>query len=165
MKHVLKNVWKPAQVIENHSKQQERQRLDDTTEVDQREEETQEEAAEEEEEDVRVEEGDTVSPDASFASQSSPYTDGRLVKSHSEAPIGSPKGQWTGGVSGCNPGKTMDLHMFIQLLYVEEEKSEKSSSELNILTGGEKKTREPWSETKKISLLLCCCSAAFWWQL
>uniref|UniRef100_H2VEG6 TBC1 domain family, member 22a n=1 Tax=Takifugu rubripes TaxID=31033 RepID=H2VEG6_TAKRU len=29
--------------------------------------------------------------EVSFASQSSPYTDGRLVKSHSEAPIGSPK--------------------------------------------------------------------------
>uniref|UniRef100_A0A674PF74 TBC1 domain family, member 22a n=1 Tax=Takifugu rubripes TaxID=31033 RepID=A0A674PF74_TAKRU len=37
----------------------------------------------------------------SFASQSSPYTDGRLVKSHSEAPIGSPKDElrklsWSG---------------------------------------------------------------------
>uniref|UniRef100_A0A3B4XDL6 TBC1 domain family, member 22a n=1 Tax=Seriola lalandi dorsalis TaxID=1841481 RepID=A0A3B4XDL6_SERLL len=32
-----------------------------------------------------------TSPEVSFASQSSPYTDGRLVKSHSEAPIGSPK--------------------------------------------------------------------------
>uniref|UniRef100_A0A8C3B1L7 TBC1 domain family, member 22a n=1 Tax=Cyclopterus lumpus TaxID=8103 RepID=A0A8C3B1L7_CYCLU len=36
-------------------------------------------------------EGDVTSPEVSFASQSSPYTDGRLVKSHSEAPIGSPK--------------------------------------------------------------------------
>ncbi|XP_062299830.1 TBC1 domain family member 22A isoform X1 [Scomber scombrus] len=85
-------------VIENHSKQQERQRLDDTTELEQREEDTQEEVAEEEEEgedeeyeDDRVEEGDVTSPEVSFASQSSPYTDGRLVKSHSEAPIGSPK--------------------------------------------------------------------------
>uniref|UniRef100_A0A3B3UDZ7 TBC1 domain family, member 22a n=1 Tax=Poecilia latipinna TaxID=48699 RepID=A0A3B3UDZ7_9TELE len=32
-----------------------------------------------------------ISPDASFASQSSPYADSRLVKSHSEAPIGSPR--------------------------------------------------------------------------
>ncbi|XP_030005162.1 TBC1 domain family member 22A isoform X1 [Sphaeramia orbicularis] len=83
-------------VIENHSKQQEKQRQDDTTEVEQREEDTQEEVAEDEEEDEedeedRVEEGDVTSPEVSFASQSSPYTDGRLVKSHSEAPIGSPK--------------------------------------------------------------------------
>uniref|UniRef100_A0A3B5R2C7 TBC1 domain family, member 22a n=1 Tax=Xiphophorus maculatus TaxID=8083 RepID=A0A3B5R2C7_XIPMA len=32
-----------------------------------------------------------ISPDASFASQGSPYADSRLVKSHSEAPIGSPR--------------------------------------------------------------------------
>uniref|UniRef100_A0A673CHI4 TBC1 domain family, member 22a n=1 Tax=Sphaeramia orbicularis TaxID=375764 RepID=A0A673CHI4_9TELE len=38
-----------------------------------------------------IREGDVTSPEVSFASQSSPYTDGRLVKSHSEAPIGSPK--------------------------------------------------------------------------
>lgn len=87
------------QVIENHSKQQERQKQDDTTELEQREEDTQEEVAEEEEEDEEDEEdrvgegeGDVNSPEVSFASQSSPYTDGRLVKSHSEAPIGSPKG-------------------------------------------------------------------------
>ncbi|KAM9335093.1 TBC1 domain family member 22A [Symphorus nematophorus] len=84
-------------VIENHSKQQERQRQDDTTELEQREEDTQEEVAaedeeeDEEEEEDRVGEGDVTSPEVSFASQSSPYTDGRLVKSHSEAPIGSPK--------------------------------------------------------------------------
>ncbi|XP_034381848.1 TBC1 domain family member 22A isoform X4 [Cyclopterus lumpus] len=85
-------------VIENHSKQQERQRQDDTTELEQREEDTQEEVvAEDEEEDNeedeedREGEGDVTSPEVSFASQSSPYTDGRLVKSHSEAPIGSPK--------------------------------------------------------------------------
>ncbi|XP_033470940.1 TBC1 domain family member 22A isoform X2 [Epinephelus lanceolatus] len=83
-------------VIENHSKQQERQRQDDTTELEQREEDTQEEVAEDEEEDEedeedRVGEGDVTSPEVSFASQSSPYTDGRLVKSQSEAPIGSPK--------------------------------------------------------------------------
>uniref|UniRef100_A0A3Q2PDX8 TBC1 domain family, member 22a n=1 Tax=Fundulus heteroclitus TaxID=8078 RepID=A0A3Q2PDX8_FUNHE len=84
-------------VIENHSKQQERQRQDDPAESGQREEDAQEEVVaeevEEEEEDeyLRVEEVDAISPDASFASQSSPYTDSRLVKSHSEAPIGSPK--------------------------------------------------------------------------
>ncbi|XP_047245840.1 TBC1 domain family member 22A isoform X2 [Girardinichthys multiradiatus] len=82
-------------VIENHSKQQERQRQDDSTESGQREEDAQEEvvAEEEEEEDeyLRVEEVVAISPDASFASQSCPYTDSRLVKSHSEAPIGSPK--------------------------------------------------------------------------
>lgn len=83
------------QVIENHSKQQERQRQDDTTELEHGEEDTQEEIAEDEEEDEVEEEDrveDTASPEVSFASQSSPYTDGRLVKSHSEAPIGSPKG-------------------------------------------------------------------------
>ncbi|CAN9508286.1 unnamed protein product [Ophioblennius macclurei] len=89
-------------VIENHSKQQERQRQDDTPEPDQREDDAQEEAAAEEEEDDdeedeeeegedRVDEGDVTSPDVSFASQSSPRADSRLVKSHSEAPIGSPK--------------------------------------------------------------------------
>lgn len=81
-------------MIENHSKQQERQRQDDTTELEQREEEEVAEDDEEDEEDEedRVEEGDVTSPEFLFASQSSPYTDGRLVKSHSEAPIGSPKG-------------------------------------------------------------------------
>lgn len=81
-------------MIENHSKQQEKQRQDDTTELEQREEEEVAEDDEEDEEDEedRVEEGDVTSPELSFASQSSPYTDSRLVKSHSEAPIGSPKG-------------------------------------------------------------------------
>ncbi|XP_045928608.1 TBC1 domain family member 22A [Micropterus dolomieu] len=83
-------------VIENHSKQQERQRQDETTELEQREEDTQEEVAEDEEdeeedEEDRLGEGEVTGPEVSFASQSSPYTDGRLVKSHSEAPIGSPK--------------------------------------------------------------------------
>lgn len=82
------------QVIENHSKQQEKQRLDDTAELEHRDEDTQEEAAEDEEEDGEEEDRleDSNNPEVSFASQSSPYTDGRLVKSHSEAPIGSPKG-------------------------------------------------------------------------
>ncbi|CAG01163.1 unnamed protein product, partial [Tetraodon nigroviridis] len=35
--------------------------------------------------------GDSNNPEVSFASQSSPYTDGRLVKSQSEVAIGSPK--------------------------------------------------------------------------
>ncbi|XP_031721638.1 TBC1 domain family member 22A isoform X4 [Anarrhichthys ocellatus] len=85
-------------VIENHSKQQERQRQDDTTELEQRGEDTQEEVAEddevedeEENEEDRAGERDGTSPEVSFASQSSPYTEGRLVKSQSEAPIGSPK--------------------------------------------------------------------------
>nr|XP_020456952.1 TBC1 domain family member 22A isoform X4 [Monopterus albus] len=80
-------------VIENHSRQQERQRQDDTTELEQREEEevAEDEEEDEEDEEDRVEEGDMTSPEVSLASQSSPYTDGRLVKSHSEAPIGSPK--------------------------------------------------------------------------
>uniref|UniRef100_A0A3P9LLM2 TBC1 domain family, member 22a n=1 Tax=Oryzias latipes TaxID=8090 RepID=A0A3P9LLM2_ORYLA len=82
-------------VIENHSKQQERQRQDDTAELDQREEEEDDEEAEEEEDEgpevSRVDLGDAISPDASFGSQSSPDTEGRLVKSHSEAPIGSPR--------------------------------------------------------------------------
>ncbi|KAL3977421.1 forkhead box protein O1 [Sarotherodon galilaeus] len=77
----------------------EKQRQDETSELDRREDDTQEEVAEddedneEEEEEDRVEEGDATSPEVSFGSQSSPYTDGRLVKSHSEAPIGSPKGE------------------------------------------------------------------------
>uniref|UniRef100_A0A8C7XP27 TBC1 domain family, member 22a n=1 Tax=Oryzias sinensis TaxID=183150 RepID=A0A8C7XP27_9TELE len=82
-------------VIENHSKQQERQRQDDTAELDQREEEEDDEEAEEEEDEgpevCRLDLGDAISPDASFGSQSSPDTEGRLVKSHSEAPIGSPR--------------------------------------------------------------------------
>lgn len=83
-------------MIENHSKQQERQRQDDATELDQRDEDAAEEVAGDEDEDEEEEEvvaGDATSPEVSFASQSSPFTDGRLVKSHSEAPIGSPKGQ------------------------------------------------------------------------
>ncbi|XP_041636873.1 TBC1 domain family member 22A isoform X2 [Cheilinus undulatus] len=96
-------------VIENHSKQQERQRQDDTTELEQREEDASKVVADEEEEEEeneeaevgeeeeeeeienRLEGGHETSPVVSFASQNSPHTDGRLVKSHSEAPIGSPK--------------------------------------------------------------------------
>ncbi|CAJ1055084.1 TBC1 domain family member 22A isoform X2 [Xyrichtys novacula] len=94
------------QVIENHSKQQERQRLDDTTELEHREEDTQEEVVAEEEEEAeleeeeedeeeeegnRLEEGYVTSPEGPFASQIGPCTDSLLVKSHSEAPIGSPR--------------------------------------------------------------------------
>uniref|UniRef100_A0A8C6U7S6 TBC1 domain family, member 22a n=1 Tax=Neogobius melanostomus TaxID=47308 RepID=A0A8C6U7S6_9GOBI len=81
-------------VIENHSRQQELQRQDDSLEVEQREEDPTEEDPEEqeverEEEVERAQEWELHSPEVSFTS--SPYTDVRLVKSHSEAPIGSPK--------------------------------------------------------------------------
>lgn len=82
-------------MIENHSKQQERQRQDEATELEQREEDAQDEVAEDDEQEEEEEEdraGDATSPEVSFASQSSPYVDGRLVKSNSEAPVGSPKG-------------------------------------------------------------------------
>ncbi|XP_010885284.2 TBC1 domain family member 22A isoform X2 [Esox lucius] len=83
-------------VIENHSKQQERQRQDDgdISEPDQREEEEAPEDEEEEEEDDEEEQGEELeetNPEVSFASEHSPHSDGRLVKSLSEAPIGSPK--------------------------------------------------------------------------
>uniref|UniRef100_A0A8C7IS94 TBC1 domain family, member 22a n=1 Tax=Oncorhynchus kisutch TaxID=8019 RepID=A0A8C7IS94_ONCKI len=79
-------------VIENHSKQQEKQRQDDAgaSELEEREEEdANEEEVEEEEE--QGEEGEESTPEVSFASEPSPLGDGRLVKSLSEAPIGSPK--------------------------------------------------------------------------
>lgn len=80
-------------MIENHSKQQEKQRQDDSTELDQREEDTPDEVVEDEEEDAEEEDetvGEATSPEVP---QSTPFTDGRLVKSCSEAPIGSPKGE------------------------------------------------------------------------
>uniref|UniRef100_A0A7N6BPZ7 Rab-GAP TBC domain-containing protein n=1 Tax=Anabas testudineus TaxID=64144 RepID=A0A7N6BPZ7_ANATE len=72
-------------VIENHSKQQEKQRQDDTTELEQREEEevAEDEEEDEEDEEDRVEEGDVTSPELSFASQSSPYTDSPLHRQRS----------------------------------------------------------------------------------
>ncbi|XP_061617495.1 TBC1 domain family member 22A isoform X1 [Phyllopteryx taeniolatus] len=73
-------------VIENHSKLQERQKLDDNTQ-----EEGADDDDEEEDEDEEDEEGDLTSPEVSFSFQSSLDTEGHLVKSHSEAPIGSPK--------------------------------------------------------------------------
>uniref|UniRef100_A0A674BDX0 TBC1 domain family, member 22a n=1 Tax=Salmo trutta TaxID=8032 RepID=A0A674BDX0_SALTR len=77
------------QVIENHSKQQEKQRQDDadTSELEDRE----EEEAHEEEVEEQGEEGEESTPEVSFACEPSPLSDGRLVKSLSEAPIGSPK--------------------------------------------------------------------------
>uniref|UniRef100_A0A4W5KX43 TBC1 domain family, member 22a n=1 Tax=Hucho hucho TaxID=62062 RepID=A0A4W5KX43_9TELE len=76
-------------VIENHSKQQEKQRRDDAdaSELEDRE----EEEAHEEEVEEQGEEGEESTPEVSFASEPSPLSDGRLVKSLSEAPIGSPK--------------------------------------------------------------------------
>uniref|UniRef100_A0A8C7GXJ4 TBC1 domain family, member 22a n=1 Tax=Oncorhynchus kisutch TaxID=8019 RepID=A0A8C7GXJ4_ONCKI len=75
-------------VIENHSKQQEKQRQDDAdaSELEDREEEAHEEEVEE-----QWEEGEESTPEVSFACEPSPLSDGRLVKSLSEAPIGSPK--------------------------------------------------------------------------
>ncbi|XP_035604422.1 TBC1 domain family member 22A isoform X2 [Oncorhynchus keta] len=75
-------------VIENHSKQQEKQRQDDAdaSELEDREEEEHEEEVEE-----QWEEGEELTPEVSFACEPSPLSDGRLVKSLSEAPIGSPK--------------------------------------------------------------------------
>ncbi|KAM9403167.1 TBC1 domain family member 22B-like isoform 2-T3 [Salvelinus alpinus] len=76
-------------VIENHSKQQEKQRRDDAdaSELEDRE----EEEAREEEVEEQGEEGEESTPEVSFACEPSPLSDGRLVKSLSEAPIGSPK--------------------------------------------------------------------------
>uniref|UniRef100_A0A667Z539 TBC1 domain family, member 22a n=1 Tax=Myripristis murdjan TaxID=586833 RepID=A0A667Z539_9TELE len=65
-------------------------RQDNTTEPEQREEEAQEEPAEEEEEEEedeedRGEEGDVTSPELSFASETSPHSDGRLNTSGTPA--------------------------------------------------------------------------------
>ncbi|XP_061662639.1 TBC1 domain family member 22A isoform X3 [Syngnathoides biaculeatus] len=76
-------------VIENHSKLHERQKMDDNTHEEGADNNDEEE--EEEEEDEEDEEGDLTSPELSFSFQSNLDTEGRLVKSHSEAPIGSPK--------------------------------------------------------------------------
>ncbi|XP_036800345.1 TBC1 domain family member 22A isoform X5 [Oncorhynchus mykiss] len=72
-------------VIENHSKQQEKQRQDDAdaSELEDREEEAHEEE--------QWEEGEESTPEVSFACEPSPLSDGKLVKSLSEAPIGTPK--------------------------------------------------------------------------
>lgn len=85
-------------VIENHSKLQERQQLqqDEVFELEDKEEEevVQEDAEEvdgDEEEEEREEAAETAA-ELSFSSEAGSYTDTRLVKSLSEAPIGSPKG-------------------------------------------------------------------------
>lgn len=82
-------------VIENHSKLQERrqQQMEKMTEPDEKYgEEVHEDEEEEPEEEEEREEG-VETTDLSFSSDALPLGDNRLVKSHSEAPIGSPKGQ------------------------------------------------------------------------
>uniref|UniRef100_A0A8C6U014 TBC1 domain family, member 22a n=1 Tax=Neogobius melanostomus TaxID=47308 RepID=A0A8C6U014_9GOBI len=111
-------------VIENHSRQQELQRQDDSLEVEQREEDPTEEDPEEqeverEEEVERAQEWELHSPEVSFTS--SPYTDVRLVKSHSEAPIGSPKvarfgDQNTSGTPAMTEREASRLDKFRQIL-------------------------------------------------
>lgn len=83
-------------VIENHSKLQERrqQQMDKMTEPDEKDGEEAHEVEEEEpEEEEEREEGAETTTDLSFSSEALPLSDNRLVKSHSEAPVGSPKGQ------------------------------------------------------------------------
>ncbi|XP_056603974.1 TBC1 domain family member 22A isoform X2 [Triplophysa dalaica] len=87
-------------VIENHSKLQEKrqQQMDKSAEFDQKEE-GQEEDEEEPEEYEEGEERAEMTTDLSFSSDLLSHSDSRLVKSHSEAPVGSPKevgGEWTG---------------------------------------------------------------------
>uniref|UniRef100_A0A8B9H608 TBC1 domain family member 22B n=1 Tax=Astyanax mexicanus TaxID=7994 RepID=A0A8B9H608_ASTMX len=79
-------------VIENHSKLQERRQLQQD-EVFEPEEKEEEEGGHEEEEEEQEEEEEAAGTTAelSFSSERLPHSDSRLVKSHSEAPIGSPK--------------------------------------------------------------------------
>lgn len=90
-------------VIENHSKLQERQQqqqqqhLDDVFEPEVKE--AEEEVAQEDtvevdgnEEEEEHEEAAETATELSFSSEAASYSDSRLVKSFSEAPIGSPKG-------------------------------------------------------------------------
>ncbi|XP_066525886.1 TBC1 domain family member 22A isoform X3 [Hoplias malabaricus] len=78
-------------VIENHSKLQERrqQQLEQVFEPEEKE----EEEGHEEDEDVqeKEEEAAETTAELSFSAEHLPHNDSRLVKSHSEAPIGSPK--------------------------------------------------------------------------
>lgn len=76
-------------VIENHSKQQERrqQQLDEPPGP----EEKDKEEGHDKDEEERLEEEETTT-ELSFSSECLHHSDSRLVKSHSEAPIGSPKG-------------------------------------------------------------------------
>ncbi len=80
-------------VIENHSKLQERrqQQMDKMTEPDEKD--GQEIHEEEPDEEDESEEGAETTTDLSFSSEALPLSDNRLVKSYSEAPVGSPKGQ------------------------------------------------------------------------
>ncbi|XP_017349916.1 TBC1 domain family member 22A isoform X3 [Ictalurus punctatus] len=75
-------------VIENHSKQQERrqQQLDEPPGP----EEKDKEEGHDKDEEERLEEEETTT-ELSFSSERLHHSDSRLVKSHSEAPIGSPK--------------------------------------------------------------------------
>ncbi|XP_050963284.1 TBC1 domain family member 22A isoform X1 [Labeo rohita] len=81
-------------VIENHSKLQERrqQQMDKMTEPDEKDgQEVHEEEEEEPDEEDEREEGAETTTDLSFSSEALPLSDNRLVKSQSEAPVGSPK--------------------------------------------------------------------------
>ncbi|XP_016384511.1 TBC1 domain family member 22A-like [Sinocyclocheilus rhinocerous] len=81
-------------VIENHSKLQERrqQQMDKMTEPDEKDgQEAHEEEEEEPDEEDEREEGAEITTDLSFSSETLPLSDNRMVKSHSEAPVGSPK--------------------------------------------------------------------------
>ncbi len=80
-------------VIENHSKLQERrqQQMDKMTEPDEKD--GQEVHEEEPDEEDESEEGAETTTDLSFSSEALRLSDNRLVKSYSEAPVGSPKGQ------------------------------------------------------------------------
>ncbi|XP_051547535.1 TBC1 domain family member 22A isoform X2 [Myxocyprinus asiaticus] len=79
-------------VIENHSKLQEQrqQQMDKITEPDEKDGEEVQEEEEEEPEEEREEAAET-STDLRFTSDFLPHSDHRLVKSHSEAPVASPK--------------------------------------------------------------------------
>uniref|UniRef100_A0A4W4G8C5 Rab-GAP TBC domain-containing protein n=1 Tax=Electrophorus electricus TaxID=8005 RepID=A0A4W4G8C5_ELEEL len=83
-------------VIENHSKLQEQrqQRQDDMLKPEEKEEEeAREEDVDERGEEEEEEEAAETTAELSFSFERLPHSDSRLVKSHSEAPIGSPKGQ------------------------------------------------------------------------
>uniref|UniRef100_A0AAY5F2Y0 Rab-GAP TBC domain-containing protein n=1 Tax=Electrophorus electricus TaxID=8005 RepID=A0AAY5F2Y0_ELEEL len=81
-------------VIENHSKLQEQrqQRQDDMLKPEEKEEEeAREEDVDERGEEEEEEEAAETTAELSFSFERLPHSDSRLVKSHSEAPIGSPK--------------------------------------------------------------------------
>ncbi|KAK1790533.1 hypothetical protein P4O66_014420 [Electrophorus voltai] len=80
-------------VIENHSKLQERrqQRQDDMLKPEEKEEEEAREEDVDERGEEEEEEAAETTAELSFSFERLPHSDSRLVKSHSEAPIGSPK--------------------------------------------------------------------------